>query len=97
MTKQVIICVDDEVTVLSSLKAELKQAIGNDYLIEITEGAEDALDLIEELLDELIAALSSIQHQLYVDLHRRTEVLTLMKQNGRCLTLSQWFAEKMEH
>jgi hypothetical protein len=38
MTKQVIICVDDEVTVLRSLKAELKKAVGNDYLVEIAEG-----------------------------------------------------------
>ncbi|HEY9606968.1 MAG TPA: adenylate/guanylate cyclase domain-containing protein [Allocoleopsis sp.] len=52
MTKQVIICVDDEVTVLRSLKAELKEAIGNDYPIEIAEGGEDALELIDELLED---------------------------------------------
>ena len=52
MTKQVIICVDDETTVLRSLKAELKEAIGKDYLIEIAEGGEDALALLEELLED---------------------------------------------
>jgi len=50
MTKQVIICVDDETTVLMSLKAELQEAIGDDYLIEIAEEGEEALELIEELL-----------------------------------------------
>jgi PAS domain S-box-containing protein len=52
MTKQVIICVDDETTVLRSLKAELQEVIGDDYLIEIAEGGEEALELIEELLED---------------------------------------------
>ncbi|HBB36372.1 MAG TPA: diguanylate cyclase [Cyanobacteria bacterium UBA9273] len=52
MNKQVIVCVDDETTVLRSLKTELKKAIGNDYYIEIAEGGEEALELISELLDE---------------------------------------------
>ena len=51
MTNQVIICVDDETTVLRSLKAELKKAIGNNYLIEIAQGGEEALELVEELLE----------------------------------------------
>ena len=50
MTKQAIICVDDETTVLRSLKAELKEALGDNYLIEIAESSQDALELIEELL-----------------------------------------------
>ncbi|MEG4801837.1 adenylate/guanylate cyclase domain-containing protein [Microcoleus sp. ARI1-B5] len=52
MTQQVIICVDDERTVLRSLKAELQESIGNDYLIEIAEGGEEALELIAELLED---------------------------------------------
>src|SRR4028118_946949 len=52
MSRQVIICVDDERTVLSSLKAELQEAVGNDYTIEIAEGGEEALELIEELLED---------------------------------------------
>ncbi len=50
MSKQVIICVDDETTVLKSLKAELKDALGNSYRIEIAEGGEDALELVAELI-----------------------------------------------
>ncbi len=49
-TKQVIICVDDETTVLRSLRAELQEALGDDYLIEIAEGGEEALELIAELV-----------------------------------------------
>ncbi|MGB3262723.1 MAG: adenylate/guanylate cyclase domain-containing protein [Microcoleus sp.] len=50
MKQQVIICVDDDNTVLKSLKAELQEAVGNAYLIEIAEGGEEALELLEELL-----------------------------------------------
>ncbi|MEG4520982.1 MULTISPECIES: adenylate/guanylate cyclase domain-containing protein [unclassified Microcoleus] len=52
MSRPVIICVDDERTVLRSLKAELQEAVGNDYTIEIAEGGEEALELIEELLED---------------------------------------------
>jgi adenylate cyclase len=61
MSRQVIICVDDEITVLRSLKAELQEAVGNNYTIEIAEGGEEALELIEELLedgDEVILIIS---------------------------------------
>ena len=44
MSRQVIICVDDERIVLRSLKAELQEAVGNDYTIEIAEGGEEALE-----------------------------------------------------
>jgi len=52
MSRQVIICVDDERTVLRSLKAELQEAVGNNYTIEIAESGEEALELIEELLED---------------------------------------------
>ena len=52
MTKQVIICVDDETIVLRSLKAELRNAVDNDYFIEMAEGGEEALELVEELLEQ---------------------------------------------
>ncbi len=50
--KPVIICVDDERNVLKSLRAELQEAMGNDYLIEIAEEGEEALELLEELLED---------------------------------------------
>ncbi len=52
MKQQVIICVDDDNTVLKSLKAELQESVGNAYLIEIAEGGEEALELLEELLSD---------------------------------------------
>jgi class 3 adenylate cyclase/PAS domain-containing protein len=52
MRKPVIICVDDELTILDSLKIELKKSLGDEYLIETAEGGEDALELIEEVLED---------------------------------------------
>ncbi len=52
MNQKVIICVDDEKMIARGLKAELKEAVGNDYIIEIAENGEEALELIEELLED---------------------------------------------
>ena len=52
MAKPVIVCVDDEKNVLKSLKVELKNAMGNEYRIEIAEAGEDALELVAELLED---------------------------------------------
>jgi PAS domain S-box-containing protein len=51
MSKPVIICIDDEPTILDSLKIQLKKTLGDNYIIEISEGGEEALELIEELLE----------------------------------------------
>ncbi|MDY7016185.1 MAG: adenylate/guanylate cyclase domain-containing protein, partial [Cyanobacteriota bacterium] len=52
MKKPVIICIDDEQTVLSSLKRELKIALGDEFEVETAIGGIDALELLEELLEE---------------------------------------------
>jgi len=52
MNKLVVICVDDEQTILDSLEIELRKALGNEYIIETAEGGEEALELLEELLKE---------------------------------------------
>jgi adenylate cyclase len=52
MKQQVIVCVDDDNTVLKSLKAELQEVVGKAYLIEIAEGGDEALELIAELLSD---------------------------------------------
>ncbi len=49
MEKPVILCVDDEKSMLVGLRDELKFELGNDYSIEISESGEEALELINEL------------------------------------------------
>lgn len=49
MSKAVILCVDDEVGVLNSLKIQLKSEFHDTYLYEAAESADEAMELIEEL------------------------------------------------
>ncbi|MBD3306370.1 response regulator, partial [candidate division KSB3 bacterium] len=48
----VLLCVDDEEMILRSLKRELNDELGKEYLIETAEGGKDALDLFTELVDD---------------------------------------------
>ena|SRR5688572_24617732 len=45
----VLLCVDDELIVLTALKDQLRRAFGNDFHIEVAESAEEALELLDEL------------------------------------------------
>ncbi len=50
--KLVVLCVDDENTVLDSLKVELNKALNDNYLVETADNGEDALSLFEELIED---------------------------------------------
>ncbi|MBW4496030.1 MAG: response regulator [Oscillatoria princeps RMCB-10] len=64
MSKTAILCVDDEVMVLSSLEIELRSAFGDAYLYEFAESGEEALELIEELRDEGVAIVAIVSDWL---------------------------------
>ena len=49
---KVILCVDDEKIILTSLKKELREFFKSSYYIEIAENGEEALELIEEFLQD---------------------------------------------
>ena len=51
-TKNVILCVDDEKTVLETLQQQLKSIFKNKYLIEIAESGEEALEVLDDLLED---------------------------------------------
>jgi DNA-binding NtrC family response regulator len=61
MNKPYILCVDDDKTILMSLRAQLKYRLGNDFNYEIAESAEEAWEVIDELKsnDEHIAVIIS--------------------------------------
>ncbi|MGB3509950.1 MAG: response regulator [Microcoleaceae cyanobacterium] len=52
MSKPTILCVDDEMVILKSLRTQLKAAFGDKYSYEIAEDPEEALEVIDELTDE---------------------------------------------
>ena len=51
MEKGVLLCVDDEIIVLTALKDQLRRAFGNEFVIDVAESAEEALELLDELAE----------------------------------------------
>lgn len=52
MASAAILCVDDERVILDSLKRQLRRRFGNDYVYEMAESADDAWDIMQELVDD---------------------------------------------
>jgi two-component system, NtrC family, sensor kinase len=50
MTKPVVICIDDEPTVLDSLRRELSEALEDEFEIETAIGGIEAIELLEDLI-----------------------------------------------
>jgi len=57
MRQGILLCVDDEVIVLSALRDQLRKAYGKQHLIEIAESAEEGLEILEELSDQGLVPL----------------------------------------
>ncbi|MEM8828506.1 MAG: response regulator [Cyanobacteria bacterium P01_G01_bin.19] len=49
MSESAILCVDDEVVILDSLKEQLKRMFGDRFIYEVAESADEAWEVIEEL------------------------------------------------
>ncbi|MEB3182219.1 MAG: response regulator [Nostocaceae cyanobacterium] len=57
MSKAAILCVDDEVVVLESLEIELQQAFADTYVYEFAQTADEALEIIDELVADSVDIL----------------------------------------
>ena len=79
MTDKVILCVDDERSILDGLQAQLHREFGKNYLIEVAESAEEALDLINEFVldgtdlpilvtDQIMPGIKG--HELLIKVHK---------------------------
>ncbi len=62
--KPVIVCVDDEKLILDSLKTQLQHRFISDYDLEIAESGEEALELLQELLEDQIEIPLVISDQI---------------------------------
>ena len=59
MSKPIILCIDDETSVLDALKIELRKSIGRECLLETAIGGDEALEIVDELLkDEIDVAVA---------------------------------------
>lgn len=57
MQKKAILCVDDEKIILDSLKSQIKRRFGNVYKCEIATSASEAMEVIEELIEDKVDIL----------------------------------------
>lgn len=59
-----ILCVDDEPIILESLKAELNQTFGKEFMIEVAESGAEALEVLDFLAERKISTLVIISDWL---------------------------------
>ena len=52
MSKQTILCIDDEAIVLDALKEQLYNSFEENCTIEVAESADEALEIVEELIED---------------------------------------------
>lgn len=88
MTNLVILCVDDEATVLDSIKEQLRRNLEDSYEIETAESGEEALEILEEFEEEAMEVALIISDQimprmkgdeLLIDVHaHHPKILTVM-------------------
>lgn len=57
MPKRAILCVDDEKIVLNSLRDQIARHFGKEYLCEVAESADEALEIVDELVEDGIQIL----------------------------------------
>ncbi len=71
MPKNTILCVDDEKTVLDSLKNQLRDIFGSAYNYEVAQNGAEALDVVDELtadgLDTVVVISDYIMPGMYGD------------------------------
>jgi PAS domain S-box-containing protein len=88
MTNLVVLCVDDETTVLESLTEQLRRNLEDDFEIETAESGEEALEIIEEFRADKMEVAVVISDQimprmkgdeLLIDVHAQyPQILTVM-------------------
>jgi diguanylate cyclase (GGDEF)-like protein/PAS domain S-box-containing protein len=52
--RKAIICVDDEEIILNALIVQVEDMVGSDYVVEVALGAEEAIEILEELEEQEI-------------------------------------------
>ena len=60
----ILLCVDDEVMILHSLRDQLRTTYGKQHLIEIAESAEEGLEILDELSEDGLIPLVIISDWL---------------------------------
>ena len=79
--KKAIVCVDDDILILQSLKSQLKDIFNGEFLTEIAESPSEALELIDFLAEKGIELVLIICDWLMPDMRGDT-LLNELKNKG---------------
>jgi CheY-like chemotaxis protein len=64
ISESAILCVDDEVVILDSLKEQLKRKFGDRFIYEVAESADEAWEVIKELQQDEIQVIAIVSDWL---------------------------------
>ncbi|MGB3237983.1 MAG: response regulator [Geitlerinemataceae cyanobacterium] len=88
MSEKAIICVDDEAIVLKSLKEQMMRSLGDEYIFEVSDSPEEALEIIEELNEDGVSIVIVVSDWLMpqmkgdeflIEVHRKfPEIVTIL-------------------
>jgi CheY-like chemotaxis protein len=92
MTKSAILCVDDEIVILESLKEQLMRRFSDRYLYEVAECVDEAWEVIDELYGDGIKVLVIVSDWLMpgvkgdeflIEVYRRYPNITTVMLTGQ--------------
>ncbi len=92
MSRQAILCVDDEPLILQSLRDQLENHLGDQYHYEFAESADEAFEVIDELHDSEFHILLIVSDWLMpgmkgdeflIQVHRRFPDILLIMLTGQ--------------
>ena len=97
-TPKAIICVDDDKTILSALRFQLGKILGNQIIIEIAENGFEAIEIIEELIEEGIQIPILVSDQIMPEMqgHELVEKVGNQFPEIMCIILTGYI-EPMEN
>ncbi|MCW5910056.1 MAG: response regulator [Cyclobacteriaceae bacterium] len=87
MNKYVILCVDDEKMVLSSIRQQLRANFGNELIVEVAESGEEALTLIQDLEEQQMEVPVIICDQIMPGMKGDRVIIETYKKNPKTLSV----------
>ena len=82
-----ILCVDDERIILSSLRDQLRRALGSELLLELAESGEEGLEVMEELVEDGNTVALVVSDQLMPGMRGEAFLAEVHRRDPRVLTI----------